>query len=249
MDRDRYSHIAHRALAFANPIPAGSIDRAIELAGLKAGHTVLDIGCGKAELLIRVAKRHGARGVGVERSALMFAEARARMLGREDGMLLTVYRGDAREVLADLEPASFDLACCIGSSHALGNASAALIAMAGLTKSGGHLLLGEGYWKTPPSAAYLAALGGSESDMTTHAGNVNLGTGLGLVPAWAITASDRDWDEYEWAYARGIEDFVGANPQDPDAAAMLDRSRSWRRTYLDHGRGTLGFGLYLFRKP
>ena len=57
--------------------------------------------------------------------------------------------------------------------------------------------------------------------MTSHAGNVATGEALGLVPFWAATASDAEWDDYEWRYGRSIEDFVAEAPGDPDAKDML----------------------------
>jgi SAM-dependent methyltransferase len=248
MDRDRYSFLAHAALDISNPIPRAVLERACELAGVRRSHRVLDIGCGKAELLLRIAERYGASGVGVERSRLMHAVAASRSAERAPG-LVTVRLGDAREFAGELEPGSFDLSLCIGSSHALGGPATALETLKPLTRTGGHILLGEGYWKRRPAPEYLEGFGARESELTNHAANVALGESRGLIPIWSATAGERDWDEYEWAYSRGIEDFAAANPQDPDTPAMLERSRVWRRLYLEHGRDTMGFGLYLFRVP
>jgi len=105
-----------------------------------------------------------------------------------------------------------------------------------------------GNWKQPPSNEYLQALGGTEeSKLKSHAGNVNVAEELGLVPLWSYVASEDDWDDYEWLYSSSIENHCHENPDDSDCNAMLERIRTWRRTYLQWGRGTLGFGLYLFR--
>jgi hypothetical protein len=37
-----------------------------------------------------------------------------------------------------------------------------------------------------------------------------------------------EWDDYEDQYASNIEEFVRANPHDPDAESMLERLRPWR---------------------
>jgi hypothetical protein len=78
---------------------------------------------------------------------------------------------------------------------------------------------------------------------------VNAGIEAGLVPMHAATASPDEWDEYEWKYNRSIERYVRQQPDDPDAKAMLDRSRRWRDAYLRWGRDTLGFAVYLFYRP
>src|SRR5262249_4078026 len=154
-----------------------------------------DIGCGKASLLLSLAERCGAAGIGVERSCLMHTVAAARACERAHA-LVTIHLGDAKQFVSTLEPASFDLTLCIGSSHALGGPSEALDTLQRLTRPRGHILLGEGYWKRPPAPEYLAGLGANESELTTHAANVALAESRGLIPIWSTTASERDWDEY-----------------------------------------------------
>ena len=52
-----------------------------------------------------------------------------------------------------------------------------------------------------------------------------------------------EWDVTKDTYAANIGDFVWANPDDPDASAMLARIRPWQKNYLKWRRGTLGFGF------
>ena len=110
------------------------------------------------------------------------------------------------------------------------------------------MVVGLGYWKRPPAPEYLAVMGAAADENTTHAGTIGLLVREGLMPVWATTASDDEWDEYEWAYARNIEDFARANPGDPDTARFLERSRGWRDIVATWGRETLGFGLYVARR-
>ena len=83
----------------------------------------------------------------------------------------------------------------------------------------------------------------------THADNVAAGLDEGLLPLYAAVSSEDDWDHYEGLYARAIELYALAYPDDPDTPAMLARSRTWRDAYLRWGRDTLGFALYLFIRP
>jgi hypothetical protein len=39
------------------------------------------------------------------------------------------------------------------------------------------------------------------------------------------------------------------NPDDPEAPGVLQRAELQRMAYMRFGRDTLGFGLYLFRRP
>lgn len=249
MDRTRFSHLAHRGLSLCNPAGSARVDRAIELLSLPANARVLDIGAGKCEWLARIARRWNAQGVGIEPARLFADEARSLQADVVSAGRLEIVETAADEYLAASSSDTFDAAICIGSSHALGGYANTLDALIRRVNPGGVLVFGEGYWKKKPDAAYLEALGGDESELNSHAGNIGTAIDHGCTPLWCTTVTDDEWDEYEWAYSRNIENFVREHPDDPDAAAMLARSRSWRDTVIKWGRDTLGFGLYLFRLP
>src|SRR4029079_15978027 len=82
MDRLRFSAIAHRRLVFCNPLGGASVDRVIDALELPRGARVLDIGCGKAELLVRLARRSAAAAVGVALSPHFLGEARSAIAAR-----------------------------------------------------------------------------------------------------------------------------------------------------------------------
>ncbi|MBS0195328.1 MAG: class I SAM-dependent methyltransferase [Planctomycetes bacterium] len=249
MQPERFSAIAHSSHAYCNPIGTDVIERFIALADTPRRSEALDIGCGKAELLIRLAETRGIRGTGIERSFLFGAEATRAVTGRGVGGFVSIRLGDASELLPTLAKASYDLVICMGSSQAVGGAVGLLSIAASLVRSGGHVLWGEGFWAKPPAPDYLAALGASADEMTTHGGNVSAAVGAGFTPLLAYTATPREWDEYEWAYYRNVENYVCTHPDDPESAAMLARARSWRNLVLAHGRETMGFGLYLLAAP
>lgn len=48
------------------PTPPEVVDRMLELAGVKPGDVVYDLGSGDGRIIIRAAKKYGVRGVGVE---------------------------------------------------------------------------------------------------------------------------------------------------------------------------------------
>lgn len=256
MSSQLYTFVGHRDLPFANPFGEGSMERAIGVLSLAPGASVADFGAGLCELPIRLAERGGAETVAVELSPLMAARARERiherLVSRGARGGVTVHEGDAGAFRLTVLPGRFDLTICIGSSHALGGYANALGVLRRLTKPGGQVLVGEGLWKREPAADYLRFTGMSESDFGTHATNLEMGVEAGMTAMWAIAATEREFDEYEWAHARAIERFAAervraGGEDDKDARLMLDKSRNWRRAYMRWGRATLGFGLYLFR--
>jgi SAM-dependent methyltransferase len=180
-------------------------------------------------------------------AALAREKIHERLVSRNFKGGVTVHEGDAGAFRATMAPATYDLTICIGSTHALGGYQKALQVLKRLTKPGGQVLLGEGFWQQPPPPAYLEATGLLTDEFQPHWQNIELGNAEGLVPLWSITATQREWDEYEWAHQRNIEAYA-ANHTDLDTAReMLSRSRTWRQAYWRWGRETLGFGLYLFR--
>ncbi|WP_127587815.1 class I SAM-dependent methyltransferase [Paenibacillus koleovorans] len=248
MDRYKFSTIAHQKHVYCNPIPETKMSRLIGLLALQQGQRFVDIGAGHAELSIRLCERYdGVEAVALEWSEPALAAAAARAAKRVGPERLKLIGGDAGEAVAAMEDASCDAALCIGSSQALGNAEAALQAMRRIVRPGGSIVLGEGYWRKPPCSAYLEALDAEEDELKTHAGNVRLGVDLGLEPLWSFTASEDDWDEYEWLYKYSVEQYAMEHPDDPDREAMLERIRSWNSVFIRWGRDTLGFGLYWFR--
>lgn len=246
LDRQRFSSIGHGDLPYWNPIDGKALDEVLARIPLTASSRILDIGCGRGRLLLDLLERTGARGVGIDvhekaiRSA--FQEATAR--GLADRVDFTLAAFDPA-VHAE-EP--FDLVMCLGSSHALGGFPDAWQTLQTITAAHGFLLLGEGYWKQPPPAPYLAFLGCEEGDLQPHEATAELGTAHGFVPECARETTLAEWDAYEDTYAGNLFTFVEEHPDDPEADAIFTRINSWRDAFLRWGRETLGFGLYLLRK-
>lgn len=246
MDPFKFTTIAHRDHVFCNPLGEQTVEHCLALLALTPEDRVLDVGCGKGEFLIRLVERTGARAVGVDTNPGFLREAAERAAGRIPEEKLSLHLTDIADfpVLAD----SFAATLCVGSTHAYGDYSSTLRALCRLTRPGGRILVGEGYWKRTPDPEYLRFLGAQPTDCTDHAGNVAAGIEQGLVPLYTAVSSDEDWDRYEDLYASTMDAYITTHPEDPDAAALGARMRGWRNGYLRWGRDTLGFGVYLFQK-
>ena len=247
MNRHKFSAIAHRDHDYCNPISAAKIERLLDLLPLDESSRVLDLGCGRAELALRIIERFGARVMAVDNSSLMLDAARERAewtgaLGR-----LHLDNVDITEFQAD--PETFHLSVMLGAGGIPGGMSGICRHLKSWTKSGGYVMIGEGYWERRAHPQYLALLGGDGGQYLNHAGNVQAGVDAGLIPIHAVTASHDEWDEYEWKYCRSIERYGREHPEDPDVPEMLERIRRWRDAYLRWGRDTLGFAVYLFYRP
>ena len=241
----RLTAIGHADMAIMNPLGDGAVEELIERLDLPAGARVLDLGCGKAEVLIRVVERYGATGVGVELSPYLLAEARAAAELLSNGAI-ELHEGDAR-TYRDVRP--FDLVIAMGAGWEHGSFAELLADLRRHVGPGSLLLVADGYWRMPPTDAYLRLLGARSDEMATHEENIQAGIQLGLAPLWATTASAQDWDRYEWTYLASLDRWLGEHPEDP----IFDEVASWaaagRDRYLGGGRDQLGFGAYLFRLP
>lgn len=257
---------------FNCPLSMTKAARLIRLLELPPDAQVLDAGCGTGEFLIRVVEITGAQGVGIDVDEAAINAARGLATGRQinDRCEFRVARlgaggagsGDARDSATDsasgneaaaLAADSLDLAICLGATHAFGDGEAAypnaLDELARLVRPGGQLLIGEGYWKQPPAAEYLALLGDPPGISFDHAGNVAFAEARGLIPLYAAVSSEGEWDHFEWSHRMRIEREAAQHPEDAAIREKRERNRAWRDGYLRWGRTTMGFGFYLFMKP
>ncbi len=247
MNHHKFSAIAHRDHDYLNPISAAKIERLLDLLPLDETSRALDLGCGRAELALRIIERFGSPVVAVDHSSLLLDAARERAEWTGALHKLHLDDTDIREFKAD--PETFHLTVMMGAGGINGGMAGICSTLKGWTKGGGYVLVGEGYWRQKPHPDYLALLGGSDAQYLDHRGNVQAGVDAGLIPMHATTASVDEWDEYEWKYCRSIERYAREMPDDPDVPAMIERIRRWRDAYLRWGRDTLGFAVYLFYRP
>jgi len=247
MSPHKFSAIAHRDHAYCNPIAAAKIERMLELVSLVGDASVLDLGCGRGELSLKLVERFQARVTAVDISSPMLDAVRQRAQACGALERLRLLEIDIADFKPD--PECFDLTAMLGGGGIGGGIAGICTALAGWTRRGGYVLIGEGYWVQPPAPEYLAHLEATDDEFRDHRGNVQAGVDAGLIPLHAFVASPDEWDEYEWKYSRSIERYALEQPGDPDVPAMLERIRRWRDGYLRWGRDTLGFGVYLFHRP
>jgi cyclopropane fatty-acyl-phospholipid synthase-like methyltransferase len=241
----RLSAITHGDLAFHDPLDPAVVDEVLDFAALGPADRALDLGCGPGELLVRLAERTGSGGLGVDLAAAQIEEARRRAAARAPQAGLEFMVADATTVDGE-----FALSACVGSSHALEGLDAALARMAQLTRPGGHVLLGDGFWAHEPTEHYLQALGGASRDeLLDYARLLSAGERHGLTPVHARVASEADWDRYEWTLIANGERFLAEHagaPEATDLRARVDAARD--RITAPGGRGTMGFALVLLRR-
>ncbi len=229
-----------------SPVSDAQLGRLIGLLDLPPGARVLDLCCGKAEVLFRVLEAYpGATGVGVDRSPALLAEARAEADRRGLAERVSLREGDAWE-----EPVGegFDAVLSLGGAYPNDDRRAFYAGLWAKAGAGGVVLVGDGFFVTPPDAGDLAADGWTEEDIPRHGDHVALARTVGLHALYTTAAGPEAWDDYEGLYLRAIERWARGHPDDPEAGAMVEFVRWWHGRYLDWRRDHLGFGLYLFQR-
>jgi SAM-dependent methyltransferase len=247
-DPFRFSTIAHADREILGPASAGELEDLIDAAGVTPGARVLDIGCGKGDLLVRLARR-GATGSGIDRNAAFLADARALALAAGVGDRLRFELADAATATATATPGSdLDLVACVGATGALGGPVDAPARLAAMVRRGGTVIIGEGLWRREPEAAWLAEFGVEPDELLDLAGTLGRMTAAGLEVVATRQASQEGWDAYEEAYAGAVERWAAANPDDPEHDAFLERAAFFRRTWAAWRRDAMGFVTVVLRR-
>ncbi len=232
-------------LDFNAPMSSSRATELIATLEPPAGATVVDLGCGWAELLLRIVEHEPtARGVGIDSNPAALARAQQNADARRLGDRVRFERADAAQYAGPC-----NIAIVIGSSHAWGGTSAALDAVGARLRPGGRLLLGEAIWERPPTAAALTALDATADDFTSLAILEQRCEAHGYRPRYVSTATLEEWDSFESRYCAGAEQWLEAHPDSPDAASLRAAVDKHREGWLQGYREVLGFAYLTLLKP
>jgi SAM-dependent methyltransferase len=243
----RASAIAHGDLPFHNPIPEEAFDALIRLLAAEPPDRVLDVGCGRGELLLRIAEHAGVGGLGIDLSLEQIALARDEAAARATAEHLTFECRDAAALVASA--GGYAAACCIGSTHALGGLETTLTRLTELVRPGGYVVVGEGYWLRPPEPEVLDALGAAADELAGLSSLITAGDRHGLRLDYLAVADHSDWNRYEWAYVWNLDRYAGDHPDEEGVETLIERAERMRRRRLfaaEHGE-TMGFALLGWR--
>ncbi|MEU8172372.1 class I SAM-dependent methyltransferase [Microbispora hainanensis] len=241
MDRQQLSAIAHRDHPIAGPVSAASLDRLLRRAALPEGARIIDLGCGAAEWSLRALELvPAARADGVDISPHAVASANEAAARRGLADRLTLHTMPAGAFTAD-QP--YDLALCVGSTHAFGGLTETMEALDRFVRPGGLALVGEGFWERPPTPEVAEAIG----EYPDLAGTVERAESKGWLTVHAHVSDLAEWDEYEWSWTGTLARWAADNPG-PDGEQALAVMREHRDMWLGGYRGSFGFVTLLLRR-
>jgi len=227
--------LAHARLIWNTPLSLPHADDLITLLPVGGGDTIVDLGCGWGELLLRALLAYPdatGRGIDLSPHNIQRALARADELGVQSRVHFEVADMSAWD-------GHGDVIISIGAAHAWGTTSQALTA---LGRHGSHLLFGGGYWVSPPPPALVEMIGEDYADL---GGLVEVAVARGYRPLHVSVADAREWDSFETGWCAGLEAWALDHPETPGARQARELADQHRREYFYGYRGVLGFGYLL----
>jgi len=248
MDKWKYYHITHKHHVLCNVMTEQKFERFCQLLNVPKGSRVLDIACGKGEVLVRLAENYGISGVGVDLSPFCIKDCKDKHLQRVPETDLKFIELDG----AEYRPESgelFDVTMCLGASWVFENHAGTLTALKQMTQSGGLVVVGEPFWLKEPDAEYLEATSMTRDSFRSHEENVYQGEEMGLTCLYTLVSNKDDWDHYETLQWWAVDNYIQSHSDDPDIKELLERTKTAKENYLKWGRETINWGVYIFRNP
>jgi len=247
MDLWKYFDITHRMHLVCNPMVKEKFYRLCDFLPLGKGSRVLDIACGKGEFLVRLAELYDISGIGVDLSPYCIRDSERKKQERVPEADLVFVEMDGAEYMPGNDE-KHDLASCIGASWVYGGYSGTMQTLSEMTKPGGWVVVGEPFWRREPSEDYLESQNMKREDFGSHVGNIRKGEEMGLRCAYTLVSDEDDWDHYETLQWLAAEQYLAENPDDPDNEELLSKVLCYKNAYLDEGRSTQGWAIYVFKK-
>ena len=249
----RKSAIGHTGLPFNCPHTEELANEVIGLMELNSHSRVLDLGCGKAELLTRIVEKYECTGTGVDTNPNILSISREPTQG-----VMKLLEKDMAQFIEEND-SEFEAILCIGSIRE-GEQDVTIkklsTFLAKSSEEGGslspqhstsYLLLGELVWVRPPTTAFLEHLGIKESDYCTRERLCEICLESGLE---VVFSTSQSLETYELSILDNIETWAASpgNATDPDYDVIVGKSRDWHKFSKEHAWNTWEFATILVRR-
>jgi SAM-dependent methyltransferase len=239
-------YVSFRRHRICNPYSLEQLERVLDFADLERGDRAVDIGCGNGVATCWMARAYGLQMTGLERFALVAAMARDEAdepMGRGE---VTILEGPASAHLSG----TYRLVSAIGAIDVFPGVTQqreAMARLAAFVEPGGWLLWGDPFWKRPPTPAAARVFGAETYESLL--GWTAAGEAAGLAVRHVAVSAEAEWERFFWTMNASMEDWAAEQGTSPEADAIRARAAMLRKLYLEEQRDSMGFGLYLFRKP
>jgi SAM-dependent methyltransferase len=236
----RYFTVAESTHELQNPTSKEKVLLLGQRLGLGPESRVLDIASGRGGPALVLAEAFGCRVHGVEIASEFHAVAVERAAAAGLSERVSFELGDASA--AKFEPQGYHAALCLGASFVYGSLADTVDALAPAVRPGGHVAVGEPYWRRLPLPDDYTD---RSEPWTSLDGTIVVFETSGLPVVSVIASSEDDWDRYETLHWQAVERWLADNPDDADAPDIGARHERYKLTYLRHGRDVLGWAIFV----
>jgi SAM-dependent methyltransferase len=240
----RYFVVAEATHEIQNPTSEEKLLVLGRRLGLGPDSRVLDIASGRGGPALLLARAFGCSWHGIELSPDFHAVAMERVAEADLGDRVAFALADAASATHEAE--SYDVALCLGASFVYGSLADTVEALAPAVRPGGHVVVGEPYWRRLPLPDDYED---RDQPWTSLEGTVRIFETSGMPVVAVIASSEDDWDRYETLHWQAVERWLAANEDDPDAPEIRTRHEGAKWSYLRHERDHLGWAIFVGRKP
>ncbi|MFF9623916.1 SAM-dependent methyltransferase [Streptomyces griseosporeus] len=244
MDLPRSFTIRESSHRICNPFTSEKLAVLGQAISPSPGTRMLDLACGKGEMLCTWARDHGVVGTGVDISTVFLDAARTRAAELGVADRVGFVHADASGHVAD-DPVG--IAACVGATW-IGSGVAGTVEL--LRRSlvpGGMMLIGEPYWRREPEdqATVEGCHVERKDDLLPLPGLLEQFSDLGCDVVEMVLADQDSWDRYVAAQWLNIRRWLDANPHDELALEMRAELTAAPVQHARFQREYLGWGVFV----
>lgn len=242
-----FHEIAEREHRIQNPVSLTKIMRLAQICDVDEFTRVLDLACGKGEMLCQWALHHGIKGTGVDISETFIREAKERSDELNVWSQLNFDVSDAKDYVQPFH--AYDIVSCIGATWIGGGLVGTLKMMTDALKdpTDGYLLVGDVFWKKEPTPMVCSELGIQKDYIPNLAGILDRFDEAGVELLEMLISNDDEWDDYYTTQWMTVSRFLRQNPDFEKADELREWIDHQRRIYLTYDREYLGWGMFVTR--
>lgn len=241
----QFHQIAETEQVIHIPLSLDKMRRLGEICQLHSGTRVLDLGCGKGELLNQWARHYHIQGVGVDHDTDLIAQAQERAHELEVWSQTHFIESQLFDYIQPFH--QYHVVTHLSTVPFAGDLIRTIDVMREALRAHefGYLLVSETFWEQDPPTSLFDDVA-VEASVVPHLSD--LSDAFDVVDADLVDmvlADKREMDQYHADQWRTTLDWLRANPTHSDAADIREWLRESRRNYLKFERQYLGWGVFV----
>lgn len=242
-----FHEIAESEHRIQNPVSLAKIMRLAQICQVDEFTRVLDLACGKGEMLCQWALHHDIKATGVDISEALIQSAKERSDELKVWSQLNFDVSDAKDYVQPFH--QYDIVSCIGATWIGGGLVGTLKLMAEALKDpdDGLLLVGDVFWKKEPTPEVCKALEIEKDYIPNLSGISDRFDEAGVELLEMLISNDDEWDDYYSTQWMTVSRYLRRNPEFEKAAELRQWIDHHRRIYLKYDRQYLGWGIFVTR--